>query len=118
MTPPTDAVKLKRGFECRWEALDDHPNYDDAERVVPDRFDDSEVELENRARTKAGGYASSIQSEPWWGGEGHPSAPAYCPQINSEEKVGPIWGDGGTVFLARGTADGCREEWFLDWECY
>ena len=63
MTPPADAAKLKRGFECRWEALDDHPNYDDPERVVPDGFDDSEVELENLTRTKVGGYASSIQSE-------------------------------------------------------
>jgi hypothetical protein len=97
MTPPADAAKLNRGFECRWEALDDHPNYDDPERVVPDGFDDLEVELENLARTKVGGYSSSIQSEPWWGYEEHPGGPAYCLQINSEGKVGLAWGDGGTV---------------------
>jgi uncharacterized protein YwqG len=115
---PANAGKLKRGFECRWEALDDHPNYDDPDRVVPDGFDESDADLENVARTKIGGYASSIQSEPWWGSEEHPSAPAYCLQIDSEEKVGLAWGDGGTVYLARGTAEGCREQWFLDWQCF
>ena len=117
MTPPADAAKLNRGFECRWEALDDHPNYDDPERVVPDGFDDLEVELENLARTKVGGYSSSIQSEPWWGYEEHPGGPAYCLQINSEGRVGLAWGAGGTVYLARGTAEGCRKQWFLDWQC-
>ena len=93
MTRPGDAPALHKGFECRWEACDDHPNYDDPELVVPDGFDNSEAELENAARTKIGGYASSIQSEPWWGSEDHPAAPAYCLQINSEEKVGLAWGD-------------------------
>ena len=38
--------------------------------------------------------------------------------IDSEEKVGLFWGDGGTVYLARGTAPGCEDEWFLDWQCF
>jgi uncharacterized protein YwqG len=118
LTPPADAPALKRGFECRWEESDDHPNYDDPGLVVQEGFDNSDVELDNRARTKIGGYASSIQSEPWWGYEEHPSAPQYCLQINSEEKVGLAWGDAGTVYLARGTADGCKDQWFLDWQCY
>ena len=118
MTRPGDAPALHKGFECRWEACDDHPNYDDSDLVVPDGFDNSEVELDNVARTKIGGYASSIQSEPWWGSDDHPAAPAYCLQINSEEKVGLAWGDAGTVYLARGTAEGCPDRWFLDWQCY
>jgi hypothetical protein len=63
---PEKAPSVKRGFECRWEACDDYPNHDDPGRIVPDGFDASEVELDNVARTKIGGYASSIQSEPWW----------------------------------------------------
>jgi uncharacterized protein YwqG len=118
IAPAGNAPALKRGFEFRWEACDDHPNYDDPDRIVPDGFDDGEVELENLARTKIGGYASSIQSEPWWGYEDHPAAPAYCLQVNSEEKVGLAWGDAGTVYLARGTAEGCKGQWFLDWQCY
>lgn len=118
MTRPSEAPALKRGFECRWEACDDHPNYDDPSRVVPEGFDDSEVELENVARTKIGGYASTIQSEPWWGYKEHASAPDYCVQISSEEKAGLIWGDGGAVYLARGTAESCGSQWFLDWQCY
>jgi uncharacterized protein YwqG len=115
---PANAPKLHRGFECRWEAADDHPNYDDPERIVPEGFDDSEAELENVARTKIGGYASTIQSEPWWGYQDHPSLPAYVLQVNSEEKVALAWGDSGTVYLARGTAAGCQDQWFLDWQCF
>lgn len=113
MTRPTDAAALRRGFECRWEACDDHPNYDD-----PDRVGDSDEELDHVARTKIGGYLSTIQSEPWWSLEDHPSAPAYCLQINSEEKVGLAWGHAGTIYLARGTAEGCSGQWFLDWQCH
>jgi len=44
----------------------------------------------------------------------HLSAPAYCLQINSEEKAGLGWGDSGTLYIARGTAGGCEDQWFLD----
>jgi uncharacterized protein YwqG len=115
---PEKAPSVKRGFECRWEACDDYPNYDDPDRIVPDGLDASEIELDNVARTKIGGYASSIQSEPWWGYKKHPADPAFCIQINSEEKAGLVWGDGGTIYLARGTADGRQDDWFLERQCY
>jgi uncharacterized protein YwqG len=118
MNRPIDAPTMTRGFECRWEACEDQPNYDDPDRVVPEGFDDDDVELENVARTKIGGYLSTIQSEPWWSSQEHPSEPAYCIQINSEEKVGLAWGDAGAVYLARGTAEGSKDQWFLDWQCY
>src|ERR1035441_6986513 len=66
IAPPGNAPALKRGFECRWEECDDHPNYDDPDRIVPDGFDDSEVELENLARTKTGGMP--LPSSPSRGG--------------------------------------------------
>ncbi len=118
LAPPKGAPALKRGFECRWEELEDHPNYDDPDVVVPDGFDNSEVQLENLAHTKIGGYATSIQSEPWWGYEDHSSGPAYALQIMGEEKVGLASGDGGCVYLARGTAAGAENEWFLDWQFF
>jgi hypothetical protein len=118
MTPAPDAPSLRRGFECRWEACDDHPNDDDRDLIVPEGFDDSDVQLENLARTKIGGYATSTQSEAWWGYEEYAGAPAYAMQISSEEKVGLAWGDGGMVCLARGTAAGCGDQWFLDLQCY
>jgi hypothetical protein len=86
-----DAPKIKKGFECSWE---ESPA--------------------NASRTKVGGRGSYIQSEPWWDYRAHPSAPAYCLQINSEEKVGLGWGDSGTLYIARGTAAGCEDRWFLD----
>ena len=115
---PSDAAALKRGFECRWEALEDHPNYDDPEKVLPEGFDDSDVDLENLDCTKLGGYASSIQSEPWWGREDHPARPSFCLQVASEEKIGLNLVDGGIVYLARGTAAGCEDRWFLDLQFY
>jgi uncharacterized protein YwqG len=118
MNRPGDAPAMKRGFECRWEVCEDQPNYDDPDRVVPEGFDDDDVELENVARTKIGGYLSTIQSEPWWNSQDHPDEPAYCIQINSEEKVGLAWGDAGAVYLARGTAESSKDRWFLDWQCY
>lgn len=86
------APKVRKGFECRWEEITDA----------------------KAARTKIGGSGSYIQSEPWWEYRAHPAAPAYCLQINSEEKVGLGWGDSGTLYIARGTASGCEDQWFLD----
>jgi len=60
---PVNAPSLRRGFECRWEAVDDHPDV---------------------ARTKIGRYVSTIQSELWWSLEGHPSTPKYCLPVPSK----------------------------------
>lgn len=109
---------LPVGFECAWSQVSDYPKYDDPDLIVPEGFDNSEIHLENVHRTKIGGYASNIQSEPWWGYRAHPSGPMYCLQIDSEEKAGLVWGDGGTVYIARGTTRGCSDEWFLDWQSY
>jgi uncharacterized protein YwqG len=115
---PGNAPKLKKGFECRWEESEDHPNHDDSEMVKTSGARRPRTGFDNVARTKVGGYASTIQSEPWWGYDAHPAEPKFCLQINSEEKAGAIWGDGGTIYLARGTALGCGDRWFLDWLCF
>ena len=114
MTPPA----VRKGFECSWRDCEDYPSIDDPDRVVPDDFDDSELEVESVHRTKIGGWASNIQSEPWWEYSEHAAAPKYCFQVASEEKAGLVWGDGGTLYLGRGTAPGCENQWFLDWQCY
>ena len=118
LTYPANAPKVQRGFECSWEECDDQPVYDDSELIVPDKFDRSHIHLDNVRRTKIGGYASNIQSEPWWGYRPHPANPRYCLQVNSEEKVGLIWGDSGTIYVARGTASGFEDQWYLDTQCY
>jgi uncharacterized protein YwqG len=115
---PANTPKLKKGFECRWEECEDHPNHDDPEIVKPAGSRRPRSGFDNVARTKIGGYASTIQSEPWWGHTAHPAEPRYCLQINSEEKAGAIWGDGGTIYLGRGTAAACGDQWFLDWQCF
>lgn len=96
MAASPDAPKIRKGFECRREESADT----------------------KAARTRMGGSGSYIQSEPWWDYRAHPGAPAYCLQINSEEKAGLAWGDAGTLFIARGTAPGCEDQWFLDIQFY
>lgn len=101
LAKPAGAPTLRKGFECRWEAAEDSEDDDD-----------------NLARTKIGGYPTMVQAEPWWDFREHPANPAYCMQINSEEKAGLKFGDGGVLHVARGTADGCSARWFLDWQFY
>ena len=118
IAPPGGAPRVKKGFECRWEECEDHPNHDDPDIVPVPGSRRPRGGFDNVARTKIGGYASTIQAEPWWGHTPHPAEPKYCLQINSEEKAGVVWGDGGTIYLARGTAAGCGNLWFLDWQCF
>ncbi|SFH57839.1 DUF1963 domain-containing protein [Planctomicrobium piriforme] len=118
LAAPNEAPKLQRGFECRWEVREDYPVYDDPDVVELDGFDSSDIHLDNVHCTKVGGYASNIQSEPWWSYRHHPAVPRYCFQIDGEDKVNLRWGDCGTVYLARGTAPGFEDDWFLDWQCY
>jgi uncharacterized protein YwqG len=115
---PADAPHLERGFEGRWEESADYPTGDDPELQVPDGFEQSDAEFENVRRTKVGGYPSHIQSDLWWDSRVHPARPKFCLQIDSEQKVGLAWGDGGMVYLARGTAAGFENRWYLDWQCY
>jgi hypothetical protein len=97
VTRPENAPSLKRGFECSWEKAADSEDLD---------------------QTKLGHIPTEIQSEPWWDYTHHTAKPEFCFQINTEEKVGLHWGDGGMVYLARGTAEGCSHRWFLDWQFY
>jgi hypothetical protein len=90
---------VKKGFECRWSQCND-------------------TSKNNAARTKIGGFPTEIQSEPWWEYRAHPANPEYCLQVNSEEKVGLIWGDGGRLAIGRGTSSGYENEWFLDWQSF
>src|SRR5262249_36447153 len=92
MVMPSNAPKVRKGFECRWEECADA----------------------RAARTRIGGKPTEIQAEPGWDYRKHPGAPAFCLQINSEEKVGLAWGDAGMLYLARGTSAGCQDQWFLD----
>ena len=114
---PAGAPKMRKGFECLWEELDDHPNYDDPELVPVPGTRRPRSNFDNVIRTKVGGYASTIQSELWWDLHGHPANPKFCLQINSEEKPGVVWTGGGTVYIGRGREPGYENRWYLDYQC-
>jgi uncharacterized protein YwqG len=115
---PANAPELGKAFECAWEKVEDHPNDDDPEIVNVPGARTPRKDFDNVARSKIGGYASTIQSEPWWGYDSHPAGPRFCLQINSEEKAQLAWGDGGALYIARGTTPGAEAQWFLDWQCF
>jgi uncharacterized protein YwqG len=92
--------QLARGFECIWQTAKDYPA----------------DQQENINRTKIGGYPSDIQSAPWWESKKHPVNPQFCLQVVSEAKVHLSFGDGGTLFFARGKTD--TGKWFLDFQDY
>ncbi len=102
----------------RWKAVDDYPSLDAPGRTLPEGFDDAEVEVESIQRSKIGGWPSNIESPQWWEMEDHPAVPQYCFQVVSDEKTGLEFGEGGILYLARGTAPGYANEWFLDWQSY
>lgn len=117
---------MPRGFEVRYEVMEDHPDYSDPELKLVPGFDRSNIHLDNIGRTKIGGYASLVQSEEWWWHTytpdemlpGHPSLPRFCFQLGTEEKVGLCWGDDGYLYFGRGTAPGCKDQWFLETQCH
>jgi hypothetical protein len=117
LTAPAGAPKGRKGFECLWQEVDDHPDSDDPELVPVPGARRPSANFENVVRTKIGGYASIIQSELWWDLEDHPANPKFCFQMNSEEKPGVVWTGGGTVYVARGTAPGYENRWYLDCQC-
>jgi hypothetical protein len=125
LTIPAGA-SFYRGFEVRYSLVEDHPVFDDPEIKIPKGFDDTDIHLDNIPRSKVGGYASNIQSEPSWchvcSRDGkvspHPSRPRFCFQIATEEKVRLYLGDNGMLYFARGTAPGHESRWFLDSQCY
>ena len=116
LEPPGGAPALRKGFECKWEVVDDYPSAEDPDAENPRDLDLSELELPNADRTKIGGWPSLIQSELSWQNEDHAAKPVYCLQINSEEKAALAFGDNGCLYLGRGTAPGHEHEWFLDWQ--
>jgi len=117
LSRPSGAPKGEKPCECRWEVFDDYPKADDPELVTVDGVDPLENDLPHVHRTKVGGFPSIIRRELWWDSRAHPAQPKFCVQIDSEPKAALAWGDSGTLYLARGTADGFRDKWYLDWQC-
>ncbi|WP_027014943.1 DUF1963 domain-containing protein [Comamonas composti] len=111
--PFRDRPWVGRGFEARWLApQDDHPSYDDENMRLPPGMQEFPEEAHGLClgRTKLGGYAKSLQhgisffaftedADGVW--QPSPDEPDYVLQIDSEEKAGLNWVDGGIVYLGR-----------------
>lgn len=121
-----DGQTVYRGFEARYDLVDDYPVYDDPDCQAVPGFDSTDIHLDNVSRTKIGGFASNIQSEQWWSDAVNPDdkqlvdefSPAFCFQIATEDKVCLYWGDNGVIYFARSTNPESAARWFLDTQCF
>lgn len=101
------------------EIDEDMPCWDDARDVPDELWDDYHDLFETADGFKLGGWPRLIQSEIFWAPwNKHPAQPEYVFQIDSTEKGHWSWGDGGVGYFGRGTAEGHRDVWTLEWQCY
>jgi uncharacterized protein YwqG len=93
---PDDATFAK-GFEVRYELACDNPSSSDSDTIY----------------SKIGGFPDIIQDEAFEDSDDL-AKPEFCLQINTEMKVGLVWGDSGSLYIARGTTKGYEDKWFFD----
>jgi uncharacterized protein YwqG len=130
-----EGATFEKGFEIKYELAADQPIHDDSDLIEPMEdieFDSKEFEerdymidkLDHQYCSKIGGYASIIQEDPfpsiavYESDSIHPAKPKFCLQIDSEEKIGLMWGHSGVLYIGRGTAKGCEDQWFIEYQCY
>lgn len=99
---------------------EDYPCHDDIPCAVPPEIDDEYYDLfDNVNGFKLGGWPTLIQSEIYWAPwQKHPISPEYVFQIDTTEKGNWMWGDNGVGYFGRGTVEGRRDEWAIEWQCY
>jgi hypothetical protein len=117
--PPNTGSKV-RAFPMRPKVIEeDFPCWDDVPIDLPDDVADRYHDLyANVPGTKLGGWPTVIQSEIFWAPwNQHPAAPEFVFQVDSSEKTGWSWGDGGVGYFGRGTTPGREDEWALAWQC-
>lgn len=110
-----------RTFPMRPRVVEhDYPGWDDIPIEVPDQLYENYFESHaNVPGLKLGGWPTLIQSEIFWAPRNqHPASPEFVFQIDSSDKAGWSWGDGGVGYFGRGTAAGCTNEWALEWQCH
>jgi uncharacterized protein YwqG len=107
---------------------EDYPGWDDFSNI---EIKDNQLALseeieenywdyfENISGFKIGGWPTLIQSEIYWAPYNqHPINPEYVFQIDSTEKGNWLWGDNGVGYFGRGTKEGHKDEWVVEWQCY
>jgi uncharacterized protein YwqG len=108
-------------FQLRPKFIEyDYPCWEDCPIEIPEEFQDDYYDLfENQTGIMVGGWPSLVQSEIFWAPwNNHSANPEYVFQIDSVEKANWYWGDSGTGYFGRGTANGHQDEWTFSWQCY
>jgi len=107
-----------------WEKIVDLPAHDNLYDLVDPQVvqelvgQDVSVLGQPLQGSKVGGYPCLIQSAISWAPHNrHPSNPQFVIQIDSHEDLGITWGDGGVLYLGRGTGVS-TDSWAMEWQCY
>lgn len=119
LVPSDERIGEIKPCPARWELLEhDYPGYDDLPIETPESIRDAWTESVDAADgTKLGGWPYLVQSEIFWAPHNkHPANPEYAFQVDSEEKVGWVWGDAGVAYFGRGTG-AHRNRWAMSWQC-
>ena len=119
VAPPQDVTSI-RPYESRWRKAEiDYPTHDVMPIELPPDIDENYYDIEGIKGlhgTKLGGWPSCIQGAPWWDYRAEGAEFDYALQVDSEEKSGWAWGDGGAAYFARSKIDPNR--WAFDWQCF
>ena len=122
---PPDCVSCCEPVYGTWASTIDYPWPNDPDIV---RLDDDELDFPRHVpQTKIWGFPTAIKSVSWWQDENHqdPSLrqiaevaePCFDLQISTIDT--PVVSLGHRVdvlLLARGTTEGYKEQWYLDWQ--
>lgn len=118
--PPIGGALAKARFGL-WRRADDWPSPRDPALKLPRGVaaDALIASLETAPFTKIGGFPTLLGRPCWWDAQpDHPARPRFALQIASEEDVDLLWSAGGFLYLARGTAPGYEDAWFVDVQTY
>lgn len=87
--------------------------------ITPEIEDNYFDVFENVSGFKIGGWPSLVQSEIYWAPfNQHPIKPQYVFQIDTTEKGNWMWGDNRVGYFGRGTEEGKKDQWAIEWQCY
>jgi len=106
--PNGDENTIVKKFPIKWDRVErDAPTWEDLLETEFHKYEDDDYfdKYTTHEGTKFGGFPMSVQ-----GGVGIKD---FVFQIDSEDKAGWHWGDGGLGYFFKKD-----DQWYLDWQCY
>lgn len=108
---------VEEDYPC-WDDFSNLQIKDNSLTISEEIEDDFASYFDNNAGFKIGGWPTLIQSEICWAPHNkHPIKPNYVFQIDTTKKGNWMWGDNGIGYFGKGTKEGFKEKWAIEWQC-